>query len=99
VLKTLGFQNIHIMSLLFAEVAIPCLAGALVGTLLATQLVHWPAKFLPPEFSGLPTPTLSVDIMLRALAAALLIACPSAAAPLVRVSRMSVVTQLGRPGA
>ena len=98
VLRTLGFRNIHIMSLVFAEATIPCLAGAVVGTLMATQLSHWPVKFLPAEFSGLPTPTLSIDVMLRALAAAVLIACVSAAAPLVRVSRMSVVSQLARPG-
>lgn len=97
-LKTLGFRNIHVMGLVFAEAAIPCLAGAVVGTLLATQLVHWPAKFLPSEFAGLPTPTLSADTMLFALAAAVVIACASAAAPLVRVSRMSVVSQLARPG-
>jgi putative ABC transport system permease protein len=98
VLKTVGFRNIHIMSLVFAEVAIPCLAGAIAGTLLAIQLVHWPAKFLPAEFAGLPTPTLSGNTMLQAVAAALFIACASAAAPLVRVSRMSVVAQLARPG-
>jgi putative ABC transport system permease protein len=96
VLRTVGFRNVHIMGLVFAEATIPCLAGALIGTLLATQLVHWPAKFLPAEFSGLPTPTLSIEVMLRALAAALVIACASAAAPLARVSRMSVVSQLAR---
>ena len=94
VLKTMGFRDVHIMGLVFAEATIPCLAGALIGTLLATQLVHCPAKFLPAEFAGLPTPTLSIDVMLRALAAALVIACASAAAPLVRVSRVSVVSQL-----
>jgi putative ABC transport system permease protein len=97
VLKTVGFRNIHIMSLVLAEAAFPCLAGALVGTLLAIQLVHWPAKFLPRELAGLPTPTLSADVMLSALAAAVVIACASAAAPLMRVARMSVVSQLGRP--
>ncbi|HEV2701639.1 MAG TPA: hypothetical protein VGV09_08420, partial [Steroidobacteraceae bacterium] len=84
--------------LVFAEAAIPCLAGALVGTLLAVQLAHWPGKFLPAAFVGLPTPTLSMEVTLRALAAALLIACASAAAPLLRVGRMSVVAQLARPG-
>jgi putative ABC transport system permease protein len=98
VLKTLGFRNVHIMGLLFAEVTIPCLAGAIIGTLLAAQLAHWPAKFLPTEFSGLPTPTLSLDVVLHALAAAVVIACASAAAPLARVSRMSVVSQLARMG-
>jgi putative ABC transport system permease protein len=98
VLRTVGFRNIHIMSLVFAEAAIPCVAGALVGTLLAAQLVHWPAKYLPAEFSDLPTPTLSLDVMLTALAAAVVIACASAAAPLVRLGRMSVVSQLAMPG-
>ena len=87
------------MGLLFAELTLPCLAGAIVGTLLATQLAHWPAKFLPAEFAGLPTPTLSPQVMLHALVAALAIACASAAAPLLRVSRMSVVSQLARLGA
>jgi hypothetical protein len=97
-LKTIGFRNAHIMGLVFAEATLPCLAGALIGTLLATQLLHWPAKSLPAEFAGLPTPTLSLDTMLCALAAAAVIACVSAAAPLVWVSRMSVVSQLARPG-
>jgi putative ABC transport system permease protein len=98
VLQTVGFRNIQIMGLVFAEAIIPCVAGAVVGTLLATQLAHWPGKFLPAAFSGLPTPTLSLGVTLRALGAAVAIACASAAAPLVRVSRMSVVTQLARPG-
>ncbi len=77
----MGFRNVYIMGLVFAEAAVLCVAGALIGTLLATQLAHWPAKFLPAEFAGLPTPTLSIGVMLRALAAAVAIACASAAAP------------------
>ena len=97
VMKTLGFRNIHLMSLLFIEVTIPCLVGALAGTLIAIQLARWPATFLSPEFFDLPTPTLSINVMLRSLVAALAIACASAAAPLIRVSRMSVVSQLAQP--
>jgi putative ABC transport system permease protein len=97
VMKTLGFRNAHIMSLLFIEVAIPCLVGALAGTLIAIQLARWPATFLSPEFFDLPTPTLSINVVLCSLVAALAIACASAAAPLIRVSRMSVVSQLTQP--
>lgn len=97
VMKTLGFRNTHIMSLLFLEVAIPCLVGALAGTLIAIPLARWPARFLAPEFFDLPAPTLSIDVMLGSLVAALAIACASAAAPLIRVSRMSVVSQLAQP--
>ena len=97
VMKTLGFQNAHIMSLVFAEVALPCLLGAIGGTVIAIQLAKWPMKFMHGEFFDLPAPTLSIDVILRALAAALAIACASAAAPLIRVARMSVVSQLEPP--
>jgi putative ABC transport system permease protein len=97
VLRTVGFRDIHIMGLVFAEVTIPCVVSAVVGMLLAMQLAQWPAKFLPEEFAGLPHPTLSLEVMLTALAAAVVIACVSAVAPLARISRMSVVSQLARP--
>jgi putative ABC transport system permease protein len=97
VMKTLGFRNAHVMGLVFAEVALPCFLGAAAGTLIAIQLAKWPMKFMHGEFFDLPAPTLSIDVILRSLAAALVIACASAAAPLIRVSRMSVASQLAQP--
>lgn len=97
VMKTVGFRNVHIMGLVFAEVALPCLLGAIGGTLIAILLARWPMKFMHGELFDLPAPTLSIDVILRALAAALVIACASAAAPLIRVSRTSVASQLAQP--
>jgi putative ABC transport system permease protein len=94
VLRALGFRNINIMALVLGEVAIPCLAGAVLGTLLAMELAHLPGKFLPSELASLPAPTISASVMLLAVGFGTLLACASAVMPLLRVSRMSVVSQL-----
>jgi putative ABC transport system permease protein len=97
VLRTVGFRNIDIMGLILCEAAIPCLAGAVVGTLLAMQLAHWPASFLPADFASLPAPTVSVSVMLRAVGFGVLLACASSVVPLLRIGRMRVALQLLEP--
>jgi putative ABC transport system permease protein len=94
VLRTLGFRNRHIMAVIFCEAAIPCLAGAVLGTLLAMQLAHWPASLLPGDFASLPAPTVSVRVMLWAVGFAALLACASSVVPLLRVGRMRIALQL-----
>ncbi len=94
-LKALGFRNRTLMGLVVAEAAIPCLAGAALGILLARQLARWPAQFLPGDFANLPVPTLSVSVTLQALAFAVALALVSSVIPLMRVSRVSVAALLG----
>jgi putative ABC transport system permease protein len=93
-LRALGFRNRHLMGLVACEAAIPCLAGAVLGMLLAFQLARWPTKFLPGDFTNLPVPTISGGVMLQAMAFAALLACASSAIPLIRIARGSVVSQL-----
>jgi putative ABC transport system permease protein len=93
-LRALGFRNSQLMGLVFYEAAIPCLAGAVLGMLLAIQLARWPAKFLPRDFADLPLPTISAGVLLQAVGFAAVLACLSAVIPLMRVARLSVVSQM-----
>jgi putative ABC transport system permease protein len=97
VLRTIGFRDIDIMGLIFCEAAIPCLAGAVLGTLIALPLAHWPTSLLPGDFASLPQPTLSASVMLRVVGLGALLACASSVVPLIRIGRMSVVSQLMEP--
>ena len=94
-LKALGFRNRTLMGLVVCEAAIPCIAGAVLGLLIAQQLARWPAKFLPGDFADLPVPTLSASVMLQAIAFAVVLALVSSVVPLMRVSRVSVASLLG----
>ena len=49
VLKTLGFSDWGVMALVFAEAAIPCLLGAVIGLGLATVFAAGDTQLLPPE--------------------------------------------------
>ena len=94
VLRTFGFRTGNIMALVFCEAAIPCLAGALVGMSVAGMLSHWPARYLPGDLANLAVPTMSVGVLLGAVASAVVLACISSIAPLLRVRRMSVASEL-----
>ncbi len=59
VLKTLGYPQSGLMALVFAEAAIPCLAGATIGMGVAIFMTRLPIHYLPPDLSSLPKPTLS----------------------------------------
>lgn len=93
-LKALGFEKRHLMGLVACEAAIPCLAGASLGLLLAIQLARWPTRFLPGDFANLPVPAITMGVMLQAVACGVLVACASAVVPLIRVARASVASQL-----
>jgi putative ABC transport system permease protein len=93
-LRALGFQTRHLMGLLACEAGIPCLAGAILGTLLAVQLARWPTKFLPGDFANLPVPTISAGVMLQAIGFGAVLACACSVVPLMRVARVSVTSQL-----
>ena len=97
-LRALGFRNSHLMGLVACEAAIPCLAGAVLGMLLAIQLARWPTKFLPGDFADLPLPTISSAVMLQAIGFAALLACASSVIPLIKIARASVVSQLRDAG-
>jgi putative ABC transport system permease protein len=94
VLRTLGFQDVRVMGLVFAEALIPCLAGAVLGTLLAAVLTHAPRGSLPDGLTGLPPPVVSPTELVIALAAAVLLALVSSVIPVLKLRRLSVVDAL-----
>lgn len=95
VLKTIGFTHRAIIALVFAEAAIPCLAGAALGMAAAAYI----ARMLPrwvPSAGQFPVPTLSPLVVMLAFAATLLIAFVTTALPALRLARMDVATALAR---
>ena len=94
VLETLGYGEVTLMALVFTEVAIPCVAGALVGTALAAALTHFPGQYLPPDLAGLPKPTFSWMVLAWVLGCALLLALASAVIPMRRLRHLSVTDAL-----
>ena len=51
VLETLGYRPSTLLTLVFAEAAIPCLAGAVLGAVFAILLSSVPTAFLPAALS------------------------------------------------
>jgi putative ABC transport system permease protein len=94
VLETLGYPSTRLMALVFAEALIPCLAGALLGTGLADVLTRMPTPYLPHDFSGIPTPTLSPQVLGWSVGCALLLAAASAMIPMLRLRQISVTDAL-----
>jgi putative ABC transport system permease protein len=93
-LQTLGYRPRMLMALVFAEVAIPCVAGALVGIALAVMLTRLPAHYLPSDLNEMPKPTFSWMALAWVLGCALLLALASAVIPSRRLQRSSVTDAL-----
>jgi putative ABC transport system permease protein len=96
VLKTIGFGDRDVAALVFLEAALPCIAGAVLGTVLAAALSTFTARLA--EGSELPIPPVSISIwiVVLALGAALLIGAVSAALPLRRLNTIELAAALGR---
>ena len=94
VLEALGYRGVTLMALVFLEAAIPCLAGAIVGTGLAAALTRLPIRHLPNDLASLPKPTPSWMALAAAVGCALLLAFVSAAIPMRRVRHLSVTDAL-----
>jgi putative ABC transport system permease protein len=92
-LKTIGFSDNGVIALVFAEAAVPCLLGAVLGVGLSAILANAIPRFLPPG-QGLPIPTMTVMVLVWAMIAAALIAFASAALPALRLKRMDIATAL-----
>ena len=87
VLKTLGFTDRAVFILVVVEAVLVCLAGALIGLVLAMLAFPYTAKWIP----GLSMPLVIVE---AAIAAACLFAAVSAALPALRAARLRVVDAL-----
>jgi putative ABC transport system permease protein len=94
VLKTLGFADSTLVALVFAEAAIPCLAGAGIGTGIAKLMSGLPLNYLPTNLASLPKPTLSLAVLSASLACALLLALASTAIPMRRLRHLTVTDAL-----
>jgi putative ABC transport system permease protein len=94
VLKTLGYRDVTLMALVFAEAALPCLAGAVLGTGFAALLAQIPTHDLPADLGALPKPTLSLLIVISTVGCALLLALTSAVIPMRRLRHLSVTDAL-----
>lgn len=90
VLETLGYPATSLMALVFAEALVPCLAGALLGTGLADVLTRMPTPYLPHDLSGIPTPTLSAQVLAWAIGCALVLAALSAMTPMLKLRQIRV---------
>jgi ABC-type antimicrobial peptide transport system permease subunit len=82
------------MALVFSEALIPCLVGAVLGTGLADLMTRLPADYLPHDFSGIPKPSFTPEVLAWSIACALVLAVASAIFPLLRLLHMSVTDAL-----
>jgi putative ABC transport system permease protein len=96
VLKTLGFSDTGVMTLVFAEAAIPCLLGALTGFGIATALASKIATLSALQKMAVAPPTLSPAVLAVAFAFAILVAFVSAAMPAWRMRRLDIASALRR---
>jgi putative ABC transport system permease protein len=96
VLKTLGFSDFGVMTLVFVEAALPCLLGALVGFGIATALASKIAGLSALQKMAVAPPTLSLGVLVIAFAFAALVAFASAALPAWRIRRLDIASALRR---
>lgn len=96
VLKTLGFSDAGVMTLVFVEAAIPCLLGALAGFAIATVLASKIASLTALQKMNVAPPTLSLGVLAIAFAFAALVAFASAAMPAWRMRRLNIASGLRR---
>jgi putative ABC transport system permease protein len=92
-LKTIGFSDLSVITLVVLEAALPCLSGAVCGVILAGWLAQQLPKLMPPTF-GIPTPTMSLSVFAWALASACAVAVASTALPVLRLRRMDIASAL-----
>ncbi len=95
-LKSLGFGNGTIITLLFVETAIPLVAGAVSGLGLAALFSLFLLHLLPAGVM-FPVPHVSVRIALWAMLAASGISFLITALPALRVGRLEIAAALARP--
>lgn len=96
VLKTLGFSDAGVMTLVFVEAAFPCLLGALTGFAIATALASRIASLSALQKMNVAPPTLSLGVLAVAFAFAGLVAFASAAMPAWRMRRLDIASALRR---
>lgn len=94
ILKTIGFRDRQIAALIFLEAALPCVAGAVLGTVLAGALGSFTSRLAEGSELPLPPPSVSIWIVGLALGVALLIGAASAILPLRRLRTLELAPAL-----
>ena len=92
-LKTIGFSDRTVTLMVVLEAALPCVAGAALGVVIAAFLARQIPKLMPPGF-GLPLPHMSPGVIAWAAVSALAVALLSAALPILRLTRMDIASAL-----
>jgi putative ABC transport system permease protein len=94
VLKTLGFGDREVAALVFLEAALPCIAGAVLGSVVAAALSTFTGQLSGDSEIPLPPVSISTWIVALALGAALLIGAASAVLPLRRLKTIDLASAL-----
>jgi putative ABC transport system permease protein len=92
-LKTIGFSDTGVILLVFAEAALPCLLGAVLGIGLAAVISDVLPGFLPAG-QGFPLPTMTAMVFVWAAICAAVVALASSALPALRLKQMDIATAL-----
>lgn len=93
-LKTIGFSDAGVVGLVFAEAALPCFLGALLGVGLSSGLSGLIPHMMPPSMGTPPLPRVTVMVAVWAGACALFVALASSALPALRLKQMDIATAL-----
>jgi putative ABC transport system permease protein len=93
-LKTIGFFDWGVIGLVFAEAAIPCFLGAILGVALSAWLSGMVPHFMPPSIGTPPLPRITVMVAVWAGLCALFVALASSILPALRLKQMDIATAL-----
>jgi putative ABC transport system permease protein len=93
-LKTIGFSDWGAIGLVFAEAAIPCFLGALLGVGLSALLSGLTPHLMPATMGTPPLPRITAMVALWAGLSALFVALASSALPALRLKQMDIATAL-----
>lgn len=92
VLKTLGFSPPGVFALVLLEALIPCLAGAVLGLVIARVVIPLTGPLIPIfQFWGVELPW---TVMAAGVGFAVLVALVSSLAPAARVARLAIADEL-----
>jgi putative ABC transport system permease protein len=94
-LKTIGFSDSMVLTLVVLEAAAPCALGSLLGVGVAGAVAKVIPQLFPPGF-GIPVPMMTPMVFVWAMLSAALVAIGSAALPVMRLKRMDIATALAR---
>lgn len=93
-LKAIGFSDTGVIALVFAEAALPCILGAILGVGLAAWLSGMTPHLMPRSIGTPPLPRITVMVAIWAAIGAIVVALASSALPALRLKQMDVATAL-----